>query len=255
VVAFDGKTVRGSQDGLDTALHMISAYATASGLSLGQEGVWGKGHELAGIKGLLDTLMLKGCIVTIDAIGCQTEIAQKITERGGDYLLVVKDNQPKLKEALEEFFVERDESGYGCLHVSRHNHVEKGHGRIETRRASCVPTCAGWMRRFVRAGRSWPGSAGSNRYARSTGKYPVSVPITSVVVEASSRVKAFANAARAHWGIENGLHWVLDVTSREDDCRMRKDHAPQNFSALRKFAAPPEFDSSEAKSGLFEGDL
>ncbi len=103
-VALDGKTVCGSRDGENTALHMVSAYATASGLCLGQEGTRGKGNEIAAIKALLDTLALKGCIVTIDAIGRQTEIAQQIVDRGGDYLLAVKDNQGKLADALREFF-------------------------------------------------------------------------------------------------------------------------------------------------------
>jgi len=119
VVALDGKTVCGSQDGHNTALHMVSAYATGSGLCLGQEGTRGKGNEIAAIKALLDTLVLKGCIVTIDAIGCQTEIAQKIVDQGGDYLLAVKDNQSTLADALREFFTEGATGGFGVLPVSR----------------------------------------------------------------------------------------------------------------------------------------
>lgn len=119
VIALDGKTVCGSRDGENTALHMVSAFATASGLCLGQEGTRGKGNEIAAIKALVDTLTLKGCIVTIDAIGCQTEIAQQIVERGGDYLLAVKDNQGKLADALREFFAEADAGGFGTLPVSR----------------------------------------------------------------------------------------------------------------------------------------
>ena len=111
VVAIDGKTACGSRDGHNTALHTISAYATASGLCLGQEHPRGKGNEIPAIKALLDTLALKGCIVTIDAIGCQTEIAQKILDRGGDYLLAVKDNQKDLADALREFFAEGETWG------------------------------------------------------------------------------------------------------------------------------------------------
>jgi predicted transposase YbfD/YdcC len=124
VVALDGKTLCGSRDGQNTALHMVSAYATASGLCLGQEGTRGKGNELSGVKTLLDTLMLKGCIVTIDALGCQTEVAQKILERGGDYLLAAKDNQPSLAKALEEFITEGETLGFGHLPVSRHETAE-----------------------------------------------------------------------------------------------------------------------------------
>ena len=124
VIALDGKTVCGSRDGENTALHMVSAFATASGLCLGQEGTRGKGNEIAAIKALLDTLTLKGCIVTIDAIGCQTEIAQKIVDQSGDYLLAVKDNQGKLADALREFFAEADAGGFGALSVSRYETVE-----------------------------------------------------------------------------------------------------------------------------------
>ena len=115
VIALDGKTVCGSRDGENTALHMVSAFATASGLCLRQEGTRGKGNEIAAIKALLHTLTLKGCIVTIDAIRCQTDIAQQIVERRGDYLLAVKDNQRKLADALREFFAEADARGFGTL--------------------------------------------------------------------------------------------------------------------------------------------
>ena len=134
VVAIDGKTACGSRDGHNTALHTISAYATASGLCLGQEHTRGKGNEIPAIKALLDTLALKGCIVTIDAIGCQTEIAQKILDRGGDYLLAVKDNQKDLADALREFFAEGETWGFGSLTISHYQSIEKDHGRIEVRR-------------------------------------------------------------------------------------------------------------------------
>jgi predicted transposase YbfD/YdcC len=128
---------------------MVSAYATTSGLCLGQEGTRGKGNEIAAIKALLDTLILKGCIVTIDAIGCQTEIAQKIADRGGDYLLAVKDIQGKLAGALREFFAEAEAGGFGALPVSWCETVEKDHGRIETRSAWWVNDLA-WLDRPIR---------------------------------------------------------------------------------------------------------
>jgi predicted transposase YbfD/YdcC len=235
VIALDGKTLCGSQDGPNTARHMVSAYATASGLCLGQEGTRGKGNELSGIKALLDTLILKGCIVTIDALGCQTEVAQKILERGGDYLLAVKDNQPCLAEAVDEFFAEGETLGFGRLPVSRHETVEKGHGRIETRRALWV-TDLSWLDKAIR--QRWPKLAGvgmiererdiNGKVSRERAFYIGSRGIVSA--------EAFAKAARSHWEIENSLHWVLDVTFREDECRVRKGHAPQNLSILRKFA-------------------
>lgn len=235
VIALDGKTVCGSRDGENTALHMVSAFATASGLCLGQEGTRGKGNEIATIKALLDTLTLKGCIVTIDAIGCQTEIAQKIVDRGGDYLLAVKDNQAKLSSALREFFAEADTGGFGALPVSRYETVEKDHGRIETRSALWVSDLA-WLDRPIR--QHWPKLAGVGMVERTraiNGKTSTERAFY-IGSKGISNAEAFAKAARSHWGVENRLHWVLDVTFREDDCRVRKGHAPQNLSALRKFA-------------------
>jgi predicted transposase YbfD/YdcC len=183
----------------------------------------------------LDTLALKGCIVTLDAIGCQTEIAQKILDRGGDYLLAVKDNQEALAHALWEFFAEGEVAGFGRLPIDFYQTVEKDHGRIETRRAWWV-TELSWMDRTLRE--RWPKLAGvgmierqreiNGKISRERVFYIGSKGITSAA--------SFAQAARSHWGIENSLHWVLDVTFREDDCRVRKDHAPHNFATLRKFA-------------------
>ena len=142
---------------------MISAFATGSGLCLGQEGTRGKGHELAGIKALLDTLNLKGCIVTIDAIGCQTEIDQKIVDHGGDSLLAVKDNQETLAQALREFFADGDTGGFGTLPVSRYSAIGKDHGRIETRNHLWV-TDLTWLDRPIR--QHWPKLAGVGRVER-----------------------------------------------------------------------------------------
>lgn len=157
VIAIDGKTTCGSRDGHNTALHTISAYATASGLCLAQEHTRGKGNEIPAIKALLDTLTLKGCIVTMDAIGCQTEIAQRILDRGGDYLLAVKDNQETLANALREFFAEGESAGFGALPVGRYQTVEKDHGRIETRQALWVADLS-WLDRKLR--QHWPKLAG-----------------------------------------------------------------------------------------------
>jgi predicted transposase YbfD/YdcC len=235
VIALDGKTVCGSRDGENTALHMVSAFATASGLCLGQEGTRGKGNEIVAIKVLLDTLTLKGCIVTLDAIGCQTEIAQKIVNQGGDYLLAVKNNQGNLADALREFFAEADTGGFGDLLVSRHETVGKDHGRIETRGACWVSDLA-WLDRPIRL--HWPKLAGVGMIERTreiNGKTSTERAFY-IGSKGIANAEIFAKAARSHWGVENQLHWVLDVTFREDDCRVRKDHAPQNLSALRKFA-------------------
>jgi predicted transposase YbfD/YdcC len=235
VVAIDGKTARGSKDGQSTALHTLTAYATARGLCLGQEGTRGKGNEIPAIKALLDTLYLRGCIVTIDAMGCQTEIAQKIVDQGGDYLLAVKDNQEKLANALREFFADGAANGFGQLPVSTFSTVEKDHGRIETRQALWV-TNLSWLDKPIRE--HWPKLAGVGmieRIREINGK-PSTEQAFYIGAKGIVDAESFAKAVRSHWGIENSLHWVLDVTFREDECRVRKGHAPQNFSALRKLA-------------------
>lgn len=235
VIALDGKTVCGSREGENTALHMVSAFATASGLCLGQEGTRGKGNEIAAIQALLDTLMLKGSIVTLDALGCQTEIAQKIVDRGGDYLLAVKDNQRNLADALREFFDDAEASGFGTLPVSQYASVEKDHGRIETRRSWWVSDLS-WLERPLQ--QRWPKLSGVGMLERCRAINGKSSVERAIYIGSKGIVSAevFAHAARSHWGVENRLHWVLDVTFREDDCRVRKGHAPQNLSVLRKFA-------------------
>ena len=235
VVAIDGKSACGSCDGSGSALHTISAYATESGLCLAQEHTRGKGNEIPAIKALLDTLALKGCIVTIDAIGCQTEIAQKILDRGGDYLLAVKDNQKSLADALREFFAEGETAGFGDLPIDTYMNLEKDHGRIETRRALWVSDLS-WLDSEIR--RRWPQLAGVGMIEREREiKGQVSRQrVFYIGSKGVSDAASFAGAARNHWAIENRLHWVLDVCFREDDCRVRKNHAPHNFATLRKFA-------------------
>lgn len=237
VVALDGKTVRGSQDGKDTALHMISAFVTDSGLCLGQEGTRGKGHEIAGIKALLDTLTLKGCIVTIDAIGCQTEIAQKIVDQGGDYLLAVKDNQETLAKALREFFAEGGTGGFGTLPVSSHQTVGKDHGRIETRSHLWV-TDLSWLDRPIRL--HWPKLTGVGMVERTreiNGKTSTERAFY-IGSKGIAHAETFANAARSHWGIENSLHWVLDGVPQMHG-RMFENELKACVAAIRKMRAGP----------------
>lgn len=234
VVALDGKTLRGSKDGPNTAVHMVSAYATALGVSLGQEGVAGKGNELAAIKALLESLVLKGCIVTIDALGCQTAIAKKIVDQGGDYVLAVKDNQKNLSQAVVEFFDTAEAFDYRNVVVQKSVSVEKNHGRIETRRAALVADVS-WMDKPMRENWKKLAAVGMIESVQEM-KDKVSVERRYFIMSAGVKTVAqFARAARAHWGIES-MHWVLDVTFREDDCRVRQGHAAQNFSAIRKFA-------------------
>jgi predicted transposase YbfD/YdcC len=234
VVAFDGKTVRGSKDGPNTALHMVSAYATELGVSLGQEGSAGKGNELAAIKALLDTLVLKGCIVTMDALGCQTDVVEKIVARGGDYVLAVKNNQKNLSEAVIEFFATAEAHDFRHIDVQQRVCVEKDHGRLETRRAAFVADVS-WMDKPMREGWKKLAAVGMIESEQEI-RGKVSLERRYFIVSSGVKtVEQFAHAARAHWGVE-AMHWVLDVTFREDDCRVRKGHAARNLSAVRKFA-------------------
>jgi predicted transposase YbfD/YdcC len=234
VVAFDGKTLRGSKDGPNTALHLVSAYATELGVSLGQEGTAGKGNELAAIKSLLATLALKGCIVTMDALGCQTEVAEKIVAQGGDYVLAVKDNQRNLSQAIVDFFDTAEALDFRAVNGQKRVWTEKNHGRLETRRAAFVADVS-WMDKPMRE--DWKKLAAIGMIeSEQEIKGKVSIERRYFIASAGiETVEQFAHAARAHWGVE-AMHWVLDVTFREDDCRVRKGHGARNLSAIRKFA-------------------
>ena len=234
VVALDGKTVRGSKDGPNTALHMVSAYSAELGVSLGQEGTAGKGNELAAIKVLLDTLVLKGCIVTMDALGCQTDVAEKIVAQGGDYVLAVKNNQKNLSQAIVEFFDTAETLDFRHIDVQKRSLTEKDHGRLETRRAVFVANVS-WMDKPMRDGWKKLGAVGMIE-AEQEIKGKASVDRRYFIASAGVKtVEQFADAIRAHWGVE-AMHWVLDVTFREDDCRVRKGDSARNLSAIRKFA-------------------
>lgn len=234
VVAIDGKTLRRSFDAASgkAAIHMVSAWATANQISLGQVAVEEKSNEITAIPKLLEMLEISGCLVTIDAMGCQTEIAAKIVAGGGDYVLAVKGNQPTLHEGIAQFFADHLEDDFARTKVRRHATKEKGHGREEERHYAICPVPEDLPDRD-----RWPELKAIGYaigYTRRGGKEcdEIRYYILSNYVSA----RRFANAVRAHWGIENRLHWQLDVTFQEDQCRLRKGHADQNFSILRRTA-------------------
>lgn len=249
IIALDGKTVRGSKDGTIPPLHLVSAYATSLGLTLGQEGSAGKGNELKAVRALLDTLVLDGCIVTLDALGCQTDIAATIVDKGGDYVLAVKANQKTLSEALAESFETGDALGWGSADVQHQTTVEKDHGRIETRRAVLVPQID-WLPDAIR--KEWPtlGAVGMIETTQEKGTTVSTDRRYFIMSRGVTKVGDFSRAVRAHWGIES-MHWVLDVTFREDACRVRKDQAARNLSLLRKITfAMLRLDTAYPKSSL-----
>ena len=233
LIAIDGKTLRGSFEGRDgkAAIHMVSAWATENKLSLGQVVVAEKSNAITAIPELLQLLDVSGAVVTIDAMGCQKEIAAKIRQGDGDYVLAVKLNQPTLHEQVTRAVtaaLEADEASY-----DEHATVEEGHGRKETRSYAILAAPE-----TVDPEGQWPdlcavGVAFSDRVdARGRESLEARHYILSTLLSAEE----FAAAVRGHWGIENNLHWQLDVSFREDECRVHRDHAPANLSVIRRFA-------------------
>jgi predicted transposase YbfD/YdcC len=237
VVAIDGKKLRRSHDqGLGKpAIVMVSAWATANRLVLGQVKTDDKSNEITAIPELLRVLALEGCLVTVDALGCQTDIATAIVAQGGDYLLAVKENQKLLYQDLHDLFHEAKEAEFRETVFDFARSVNKGHGRLEIRQ--CWTIADPDFLNYIRDGRLWPNLRtlvmieSERRLGRKISR-EVRYFIASIENDATLALRA----VRGHWGIENELHWVLDIAFREDDCRVRKDHGPQNFAVLRHIA-------------------
>jgi len=231
-VAIDGKTLRGSHDRGKgkAALHLISAWAVENHLTLAQEAVDGKSNEITAIPKLLELLDLNGALVTIDAMGCQKEIAEQIVEQGGDYVLTVKENQPTLYEEIEHLEEAALADDYaGC---SSRSEEEQSHGRQELR-ACWVLTDLESLRERSK----WPGLRSVIVVVRDRTVGDKNTCEKHYYISSRElRAEQFLKAIRGHWGIENSLHWVLDVTFHEDGSRVRKDHGPENFALLRRMA-------------------
>jgi predicted transposase YbfD/YdcC len=234
VVAIDGKTLRRSyqKKGAKAPIHMVSAFAARQRLVLGQVKVAEKSNEIIAIPALLDMMTIEGAIVTIDAMGCQRHVAEKILEKKADYVLALKGNQGTLREDVEIFAAEQNANGFKDTKVSRHETVDGDHGRIETRTYTAIHDVA-WLKER----HNWPGLQGvimvestreiGDKIERETRFY-----ITSLVWLASQ----LGPVIRSHWAVENSLHWVMDMVFRDDECRIRTDHAPANFTTLKHMA-------------------
>jgi predicted transposase YbfD/YdcC len=247
VVAIDGKTLRGSYDHERdrAAIHMVSAWATENKLSLGQVVVQEKSNEITAIPELLQALEISGALVTIDAMGCQREIADRIRERGGDYVLAVKQNQPKLYEQIEQAITVALEGDTEAL--DEHQTVETGHGRKETRTYAVVTAPESVDPEELWRDLSAVGIAISDR-VDSQGRQ--SMETRYYILSRLITAPEFAGAVRSHWGIENNLHWQLDVSFREDECRVCRDHAPANLSVIRRFALGLLKRETSCKKGI-----
>jgi predicted transposase YbfD/YdcC len=233
-IAIDGKTLRhsgGPARGLE-ALHLVSAWATGHGLSLGQVAVEGKSNEITAIPRLLDLLKLKGALVTIDAMGCQKEIAKKIVEGGGDYVLTVKGNQGRLRDDIEAAVLKAINEGARGADYHSCQTEEDGHGRHEKRHYTIINNPQG-----IRDQAAWEGlKVVGVCYRERTEKGKTSEETVYFIGSRVMPVKRYGAALRGHWQIENGLHWQLDMTFREDASRIRRRTGAANASLLRKTA-------------------
>ena len=247
-VAIDGKTLRGSHDGetRPNALHLVSAWATEARLCLGQLAVDQKSNEITAIPLLLALLDIEGDTVTIDAMGCQKEIAKAIVDKNADYVLSVKDNQPTLCQAISDAFIHMADDDYTEPSLRRIKTVDCDHGRKETRQYFIADVPAD-----LPGGDAWSGlrSIGMVLRTRQEGD-KVSEEVAYYISSLDARVKSFARAVRGHWGIETTLHWSLDVTFSEDQSRVRKDRGPENLGMLRRLAVSVLQQDTSSKASL-----
>jgi predicted transposase YbfD/YdcC len=251
VIGVDGKQLRRSHDKRlgKAAIYMVSAWASEAQVVLGQCKVAAKSNEMTAIPQLLEVLALDGCIVTIDAIGTQTKIAERIVERGADYVLAVKANQATLLDDIRFVFQEDQTHNFQAGPYDYAKTVDKGHGRLELR--ECWSISAPEYLLCLRDARKWGGlkSLVMIKAERRIGQRR-EVKIRYYISSLATRAADFLHIIRSHWGIENRLHWELDIAFREDDSRVRKDHAPQNFAVLRHIALNLLKQEKTAQGGI-----
>lgn len=232
-IAIDGKTLRRSHDQKSSrkALHMVSAWANENNIVMGQVRTEEKSNEITAIPALLKVLELKGCIVTIDAMGCQEAIIDDIIAGGGDYAIAVKGNQGHLHNSIIEFFTQGEKNNFHDISYQYHETIDKGHGRVEVRRywisddLTSIHKPERWKN--LRA----IGMVESERHEKGEIRKDRRYYILSI-----NEVALFAKSVRSHWGIENKLHWTLDMTFREDESRIRRGNGAHNMGIIRHMA-------------------
>ena len=242
VIAIDGKTVRrsGHKPGAKAAIHMVSAFAARQRLVLGQVKVAEKSNEILAIPKLLDMLAIEGAIITIDAMGCQRDIARKVIDKKADYVLALKGSQGSLRDDVELFATEQKAIGFADTTISQDTTVDGDHGRIETRTTTVIHDVTWLQRRHDRPGLKGVAMVESSReivessreingkVERETRYY-----ITSLAMLGAALL---GPVIRSHWAIENSLHWIMDMVFRDDESRVRTDHAPANFTTIKHMA-------------------
>ena len=251
IVAIDGKELRGTKDGNQGkgAIDMVSAWATGSQIVLGQQKVHEKSNEITAIPALLELLELEGCIVTIDAIGCQTEIVEQIVKQDADYVLSLKENQGRLYEDVELAFKDALQNGWQGIQHDYHRTEDHAHGRNEIRQ--CWTISGDDYIRHLRGAANWKNLHTiamiiSEREEGATKTIKTSYFISSLENDAEKLLWA----KRTHWGIENGLHWCLDIAFGEDHCRVRNNHGKENLAVLRHMAIILLKQEKSAKVGI-----
>jgi predicted transposase YbfD/YdcC len=234
VIAIDGKTLRRSyqKKGSKEPIHMVSAFAARQRLVMGQVAVAEKSNEIVAIPALLDMMAIEGAVVTIDAMGCQRNIARKIIAKKADYIIALKGNQGTLHEDVKVFVAEQKTNGFKDATISQHETVDGDHGRIETRTCTAIHDVE-WLRER----HDWPGLQGvamveSRREIEGKVTQETRFYITSLALLAN----VIGPIIRDHWAIENGLHWIMDMVFRDDECRVRTENAPANFTTLKHMA-------------------
>ena len=237
LIPIDGKSLRGSHDGSVNMAHLVSAWHSSAGMVLGQVKTAAKSNEITAIPELLDALDVKGATITIDAMGCQHEIVEKIVEKKADYIVAVKNNQPSLAQAAESLFDATDE-GVREGRLKQDITIDKDHGRLETRR--CV--VAHELSAMGKQAQAWPGLKSvvmvesTREFINGRDKGKASTEWRYYISSHQLDASEFNRTVRAHWSIENSFHWVLDMTFDEDDCRIRAGHGTQNFAIMRRIA-------------------